>query len=338
MNCATMESNNSYQSNEKDSEELLLKHNTKRFVLFPIIHNNLYQLYKKAESSFWTVSEIDLSKDLNDWEKLNNDEQHFIKSIIGFFAGSDGIIMENLASRFMNEIQIPEARAFYSYQIFNESIHSETYSLLIDTYIKDNVEKEHIFNSIENIPSVAKKAVWAYKWIQNKDVSFATRLIGFAIVEGIFFSGSFCAIYWIKKRGLMPGLTFSNELISKDEGMHCEFACALYEMIQNKLEEKTVHQIFKEAVEIEKEFIVDSIKCNMIGMNSELMKQYIEFVSDRLLVQLGYNKIWNVENPFDFMEMISLRPKSNFFEVRVGEYAKSKIAESSNNFEISGDF
>ena len=338
MNCATMESNNSYQSNEKDSEELLLKHNTKRFVLFPIIHNNLYQLYKKAESSFWTVSEIDLSKDLNDWEKLNNDEQHFIKSIIGFFAGSDGIIMENLASRFMNEIQIPEARAFYSYQIFNESIHSETYSLLIDTYIKDNVEKEHIFNSIENIPSVAKKAAWAYKWIQNKDVSFATRLIGFAIVEGIFFSGSFCAIYWIKKRGLMPGLTFSNELISKDEGMHCEFACALYEMIQNKLEEKTVHQIFKEAVEIEKEFIVDSIKCNMIGMNSELMKQYIEFVSDRLLVQLGYNKIWNVENPFDFMEMISLRPKSNFFEVRVGEYAKSKIAESSNNFEISGDF
>ena len=333
-----MESNNSYQSNEKDSEELLLKHNTKRFVLFPIIHNNLYQLYKKAESSFWTVSEIDLSKDLNDWEKLNNDEQHFIKSIIGFFAGSDGIIMENLASRFMNEIQIPEARAFYSYQIFNESIHSETYSLLIDTYIKDNVEKEHIFNSIENIPSVAKKAAWAYKWIQNKDVSFATRLIGFAIVEGIFFSGSFCAIYWIKKRGLMPGLTFSNELISKDEGMHCEFACALYEMIQNKLEEKTVHQIFKEAVEIEKEFIVDSIKCNMIGMNSELMKQYIEFVSDRLLVQLGYNKIWNVENPFDFMEMISLRPKSNFFEVRVGEYAKSKIAESSNNFEISGDF
>lgn len=338
MNCATMESNNSYQSNEKDSEELLLKHNTKRFVLFPIIHNNLYQLYKKAESSFWTVNEIDLSKDLNDWEKLNNDERHFIKSIIGFFAGSDGIIMENLATRFMNEIQIPEARAFYSYQIFNESIHSETYSLLIDTYIKDNVEKERIFNSIENIPSVAKKAVWAYKWIQNKDVSFATRLIGFAIVEGIFFSGSFCAIYWIKKRGLMPGLTFSNELISKDEGMHCEFACALYEMIQNKLDEKTVYQIFNEAVEIEKEFIVDSIKCNMIGMNSELMKQYIEFVSDRLLVQLGYNKIWNAENPFDFMEMISLRPKSNFFEVRVGEYAKSKIAESSNNFEISGDF
>jgi ribonucleoside-diphosphate reductase beta chain len=329
---------NKYQSNVNDSEELLLKPNSKRFVLFPILHNNLYELYKKAESSFWTVSEIDLSKDLNDWEKLNKDEQHFIKNIIGFFAGSDGIIMENLASRFMNEIQIPEARAFYSYQIFNESIHSETYSLLIDTYIKDNSEKEHIFNSIENIPSVAKKATWAYKWIQNKDVSFASRLIGFAIVEGIFFSGSFCAIYWIKKRGLMPGLTFSNELISKDEGMHCEFACALYEMIQNKLEEKTVHQIFKEAVEIEKEFIVDSIKCNMIGMNSELMKQYIEFVSDRLLVQLGYNRIWNVENPFDFMEMISLRPKSNFFEVRVGEYAKSKISESSNNFEISGDF
>jgi ribonucleoside-diphosphate reductase beta chain len=322
----------------KDVDEFLLKKNSRRFVLFPIEHNDMYQMYKKAESSFWTANEIDLVKDISDWEKLTHDEQHFIKNVIGFFAGSDGIVMENLATRFMNEIQIPEARAFYSYQIFNESIHSETYSLLIDTYIKDNVEKEHIFNSIENIPSVAKKAVWAYKWIQNKDVSFATRLIGFAIVEGIFFSGSFCAIYWIKKRGLMPGLTFSNELISKDEGMHCEFACALYEMIQNKLDQKTVHQIFNEAVEIEKEFIVDSIKCNMIGMNSELMKQYIEFVSDRLLVQLGYNKIWNVENPFDFMEMISLRPKSNFFEVRVGEYAKSKIAESSNNFEISGDF
>jgi ribonucleoside-diphosphate reductase beta chain len=325
-------------SAKKDEDEFLLKKNNKRFVLFPIEHNDIYQMYKKAESSFWTANEIDLVKDISDWDKLTEDEQHFIKNVIGFFAGSDGIVMENLATRFMNEIQIPEARAFYSYQIFNESIHSETYSLLIDTYIKDNNEKERIFNSIENIPSVAKKALWAYKWIENKEVSFATRLIGFAIVEGIFFSGSFCAIYWIKKRGLMPGLTFSNELISKDEGMHCEFATLLYSKINNKLSEETVHQIFSEAVEIEKEFIVDSIPCAMIGMNSDLMKQYIEFVSDRLLVQLGYNKIWNVENPFDFMEMISLRPKANFFEIRVGEYAKSKISESSNNFELSDEF
>jgi ribonucleoside-diphosphate reductase beta chain len=321
-----------------DNNELLLKQNKKRFVLFPIMYNNIYQLYKKAESSFWTAHEIDLSKDLNDWNKLNNDEKHFIKNIIGFFAGSDGIIMENLAARFMNEIQIPEARAFYSYQIFNESIHSETYSLLIDTYIKDNEEKEKIFNSIENNPSVEKKALWAYKWIENKDVSFATRLLAFSIVEGIFFSGSFCAIYWIKKRGLLPGLTFSNELISKDEGMHCEFAILLYSMIENKIDEKVVHEIFTEAVNIEKEFITDSISCNMIGMNAILMKEYIEFVSDRLLVQLGYNKIWNTENPFDFMELISLRPKSNFFEVRVGEYSKSKISETSNNFELCNDF
>jgi ribonucleoside-diphosphate reductase beta chain len=322
-----------------DDEELLLKRNDKRFVLFPIEHFDLYELYKKAESSFWTVNEIDLSKDINDWEeKLNENERHFIKNIIGFFAGSDGIIMENLACRFMNEVQIPEVRAFYSYQIFNESIHSETYSLLIDTYIKDSKEKERIFNSIENIPSIAKKAKWAYKWIQNKNSKFSIRLIAFAIVEGIFFSGSFCAIYWIKKRGLLPGLTFSNELISKDEGMHCEFAILLYSKIKNREDEATVHEIFKEAVNIEIEFIVDSIKCNMIGMNSELMKQYIKFVSDRLLVQLGYNKIWNAENPFNFMELISLRPKSNFFEVRVGEYAKSNISELSTNFQLCKDF
>ena len=322
-----------------NDEELLLKRNDKRFVLFPIEHFDIYELYKKAESSFWTVNEIDLSKDINDWnEKLNENERHFIKNIIGFFAGSDGIIMENLACRFLNEVQIPEARAFYSYQIFNESIHSETYSLLIDTYIKDSEEKELIFNSIENIPSIAKKASWAHKWIKNKNSKFSIRLIAFAIVEGIFFSGSFCAIYWIKKRGLLPGLTFSNELISKDEGMHCEFAILLYSKIKNREDEATVHEIFKEAVNIEIEFIVDSIKCNMIGMNSELMKQYIEFVSDRLLVQLGYNKIWNAENPFDFMELISLRPKSNFFEVRVGEYAKSNISELSTNFQLCKDF
>jgi len=321
-----------------DDDEILLKKNDQRFVLFPIKYNDVYQLYKKAESSFWTVSEIDLAKDMNDWVKLNDNERNFIKNIIGFFAASDGIIMENLATRFLNDVQIPEARAFYSYQIFNESIHSETYSLLIDTYIKDVEEKDRIFNSIENIASIGKKANWANKWIEDKDISFSTRLIAFAIVEGIFFSGSFCAIYWIKKRGLMPGLTFSNELISKDEGLHCEFAILLYSMIKNRIDEEIVHQIFREAVEIEKEFIVESIPCNMIGMNSDLMKQYIEFVSDRLLVQLGYNKLWNSENPFDFMELISLRPKSNFFEVRVGEYSKSTISEFSNNFELSNDF
>ena len=321
-----------------DNDEILLKPNMKRFVLFPIVYNDIYQLYKKAESAFWTANEIDLSKDMNDWEKLNSDEQNFIKNIIGFFAGSDGIIMENLAARFINEIQIPEARAFYSYQIFNESIHSETYSLLIDTYIKDIEEKEKIFNSIKYIPSVSKKAAWAYKWIQNKEVSFATRLIAFSIVEGVFFSGSFCAIYWIKKRGLLPGLTFSNELISRDEGMHCELAIMLYGMIKNKVDKDIIKEIFYEAVEIEKEFITDSIPCAMIGMNSDLMKQYIEFVSDRLLIQLGYEKLWNSSNPFDFMELISLRSKSNFFELRVGEYSKSKIGENSTNFDMSDDF
>jgi ribonucleoside-diphosphate reductase beta chain len=321
-----------------DNDEFLLKKNKNRFVLFPIKYTDIYEEYKKVESTFWTTNEIDLSKDINDWNKLNDNEQYFIKNIIGFFAGSDGIIIENLAVRFLNEIEIPEVRSFYSYQIFNENIHSETYSLLIDTYIKDNEEKNKIFNSIENIPCIAKKASWAYKWIQNNEVNFATRLIAFAIVEGIFFSGSFCAIYWLKKRGLMPGLTFSNELISKDEGMHCHFACLLYSYIKNKLKEEIVHQIFKEAVIIEKEFITESISCNMIGMNSIMMKQYIEFVSDRLLIQLGYSKIWNTENPFDFMELISLRPKSNFFELRVGEYAKSTISENNDNFTLDNDF
>jgi len=321
-----------------NQDEILLKKNESRFVLFPIKYNDIYEEYKKAESAFWTSNEIDLSKDLNDWEKLNETEQHFIKNIIGFFAGSDGIIMENLAVRFLNEIEIPEIRAFYSYQIFNENVHSETYSLLIDTYIKDNEEKLKIFNSIENIPCVLKKAKWAYKWIENKEVNFATRLVAFAIVEGVFFSGSFCAVYWLKKRGLMPGLTFSNELISKDEGMHCHFACLLYSYIQNKLKPEIIYDIIKEAVEIEKEFITESIPCAMIGMNADLMKQYIEFVSDRLLVQLGYEKIWNSTNPFDFMELISLRPKSNFFEIRVGEYAKANISENNENFDISNDF
>ena len=321
-----------------DKNEILLEKSSNRFVLFPIKYNDIYEEYKKAESSFWTSNEIDLGKDLNDWEKLNENEKYFIKNVIGFFAGSDGIIMENLAQRFLNDIEIPEVRAFYSYQIFNENVHGETYSLLIDTYIKDESEKIKIFNSIENIPCVAKKASWAYKWIENKKVNFATRLLAFAIVEGVFFSGSFCAIYWLKKRGLMPGLTFSNELISKDEGQHCHFACLLYSYIKNKLKEEIVQEIIKEAVEIEKEFITESIPCALIGMNANLMKQYIEFVSDRLLVQLGYSKIWNSSNPFDFMEMISLRPKANFFELRVGEYAKSNISENNDNFEINNDF
>ncbi len=321
-----------------DKDEILLEKCDNRFVLFPIKFKDIYEEYKKAESSFWTANEIDLGKDLNDWEKLNENEQYFIKNIIGFFAGSDGIVMENLALRFLSEIEIPEIRAFYSYQIFNENVHSETYSLLIDTYIKDNEEKMNIFNSIENIPCVAKKAKWAYKWIENKNVNFATRLIAFAIVEGIFFSGSFCAIYWLKKRGLMPGLTFSNELISKDEGTHCYFACLLYSYIKNKIKPEIIYEIIEEAVEIEKEFITDSIPCALIGMNADMMKQYIEFVSDRLLVQLGYDKIWNSTNPFDFMEMISLRPKANFFELRVGEYSKSKISENNDSFEINNDF
>jgi ribonucleoside-diphosphate reductase beta chain len=321
-----------------DNDEYLLKQNSKRFVLFPVIHQDMYDLYKKMEGSFWTSNEIDLAKDTNDWEKLSDNERFFIKNIIGFFAGSDGIIMENLAGRFMSEIQIPEARAFYSYQIFNESVHSETYSLLIDTYIKDSEEKMKIFNSIEHMPSVSKKALWAYKWIENDSVSFALRLIAFAIVEGVFFSGSFCAIYWIKKRGLMPGLTFSNELISKDEGMHCEFACLLYSKIKNKIPQQIINDVFKEAIEIEKEFITESIPCHMIGMNADLMKQYIEFVSDRLLMQLGYQKIWNSSNPFDFMELQALRPKSNFFECRVGEYQKSKISQDSTQLELSNDF
>lgn len=325
-------------SKELDNDELLLRKNSMRYVLFPIKYQNIYDMYKRAESTFWIANEIDMTKDGNDWDKLSDNEQTFIKNIIGFFAGSDGIIMENLAVRFLNEIEIPEARSFYSYQIFNESIHSETYSLLINTYVKDQDERMKIFHSIQYIPCVEKKAKWAQKWIENKDINFATRLLAFSIVEGVFFSGSFCAIYWIKARGLMPGLTFSNELISKDEGLHCEFACLLYSMINNKLPFEIVKEIFEEAVEIEKEFITDSIPCAMIGMNATLMKQYIEYVADRLLIQLGYKKIWMKENPFDFMELISLRPKANFFEVKVGEYTKSTISEISNNFELADDF
>ncbi len=323
---------------KNDEDEVLLTKDRNRFVMFPIEYHDIYEKYLSAQSTFWTAEEIDLAKDESDWMRLNEDERYFIKNIIGFFAGSDGIVNENLANRFQREIEIPEARAFYTYQSYNETIHSITYSLLIDTYIKDREEKDRILNSIEHIPCVAEKANWAYKWIENSDYSFATRLIAFAVVEGIFFSGSFCAIYWLKKRGLMPGLTFSNELISRDEGLHCEFATLLYSKIKNRVSENIVNQIFEEAVNIEKTFINESLPCALIGMNKTLMSQYIEFVADRLLLQLGYEKRYNVENPFEFMELISLRPKTNFFEKKVGEYKKSTISKTTKNIEINDDF
>lgn len=321
------------------SEELLNK-NDNRFVIFPIKHDPIWKAYKNAVSTFWTAEEIDFSKDNDDWNSLEPDEQFFIKNVLAFFAGSDGIIMENLVKRFMSEIEIPEVRSFYSYQIFNENIHSETYSLLIDTYIKDEIEKKKLFNGIQELPVVKEKADWALKWIGDDNSSFAKRLVAFAIVEGVFFSGSFCAIYWLKQRGVMPGLTFSNELISRDEGQHTDFACLLYSMLNNKLDTEEFKEIMKEAVSIEKKFILESLPCRLIGMNADLMSQYIEYVADRLANQLGYDSIWNTNNPFSFMELISLRPKSNFFEVRVGEYQKSNVGKelSSKLFDIVEDF
>lgn len=310
---------------DPNNDELLLAENPNRYVIFPIKYPDIWKRYQDHLGVFWTTDEIPLTDDLVDWNKLNENERHFIKNILAFFAASDGIVMENLATRFSNEVQIPEARFFYAFQTFMEAIHSQTYSLLIDTYIKDNAEKNKLFNAIQTIPSVAKKAKWALKWINDMDSSFATRLVAFAAVEGIFFSGSFCAIYWLKKRGLMPGLTFSNELISRDEGLHTDFACLLYSYIKNRRLDEEIYEMFKEAVEIEKEFINDSIPCKLIGMNAELMSQYIEFVADRLLLQLGYDKLWNTKNPFDFMELISLRGKANFFERRVGEYKKASV-------------
>jgi len=322
--------------------EPILTESDNRYVLLPIKHNNLFHLYKKALASFWTVEEVDLSKDMNHWVKLNKDEQHFIKNVLAFFAGSDGIVLENLAVRFMSEIKCSEAICFYGFQIAMENIHSEMYSLLIDTYIKDSNEKNHLFHAIDTIPSVGKKAKWAIKWINDEQSSFATRVVAFAAVEGIFFSGSFCAIFWLKKRGLMPGLTSSNELISRDEGMHTDFAVEIYSMLQNKLSYETIKQIICEAVEIEKEFIIDSIPCRLIGMNSDLMSEYIEFVADRLVVQLGYDKIYDAKNPFDFMEMISLEGKTNFFEKRVMDYSKanvsSEIGSESKAFSLDADF
>lgn len=322
--------------------EPLLEENPNRFVLFPIRHQRIWEMYKKAEASFWTAEEVDLSSDMKHWESLNNDERHFIKHVLAFFAASDGIVAENLAGRFMKEVQVPEARCFYGFQIAIENIHSEMYSLLIDTYVKDSVEKDRLFRAIETVPSVKKKADWAMKWINKEGVeTFAERLVGFAAVEGIFFSGSFCSIFWLKKRGLMPGLAFSNEMISRDEGLHCDFACLLYTMLVNKPSTDVPKQIILEAVEIEKEFVTESLPVALIGMNADLMCQYIEFVADRLLAALGCDKHYNQTNPFPWMELISLEGKTNFFERRVGEYAKAGVSskqENSRVFTTSEDF
>ncbi|MCB2378545.1 ribonucleoside-diphosphate reductase small subunit [Hymenobacter sp. BT635] len=318
--------------------EPLLVENPNRFVLFPIQNDDVWQMYKKAEASFWTAEEIDLSQDQKDWENLNDNEKHFISHVLAFFAASDGIVNENLAVNFMQEVQMPEARCFYGFQIMMENIHSETYSLLIDTYIKNPQEKDRLFNALETVPCVKKKGEWALKWINSEN--FAERIIAFAAVEGIFFSGSFCSIFWLKKRGLMPGLTFSNELISRDEGLHCDFACLLYSYLQNKLSEERVHSIIRDAVQIEQEFVTDALPVNLIGMNAKSMAQYIEFVADRLLQSLGYSKIYNATNPFDFMEMISLQGKTNFFEKRVAEYQKAGVMSerTENAFSLDEDF
>ena len=318
------------------NKEPLTQENAGRFVLFPIKYADMWDMYKKQVAVFWKAEEIDLSKDYIDWEKLNDDEKYFIKNILAFFAGSDGIVLENLAERFMSEVQIPEARCFYGFQLMMENIHSETYSLLIDSYVKDKEEKIKLFNAIDTIPCVSKKAKWAQKWISS-DTIFSKRLIAFAAVEGIFFSGSFCAIFWLKNRGLMPGLTFSNELISRDEGLHTDFAVLLYGYIVNKLKQEEIEKIICDAVNIEKEFITESLPCNLIGMNRNLMIEYIEFVADRLIVQLGYNRVYNSKNPFPFMEMISLEGKTNFFEKRVGEYSLTGVGVENENMEFNLD-
>ncbi len=325
---------------DKDNEPLL-KENPNRFVIFPIKHNDLWEFYKMAEASFWTAEEIDLSQDRNDWEnKLNDNERHFISYVLAFFAASDGIVNENLAVNFMNEVQYPEARAIYGFQIMIENIHSEVYSLLIDTYITDKKEQDKLFNALETIPSVMKKGQWALKWIESP--SFHERLVAYAAVEGIMFSGSFAAIFWLKKRGLMPGLTFSNELISRDEGIHTDTACLLYKNhLINKLPEERVREIIMSAVELEQEFVSEAIPVSLIGMKAEQMIQYIEFVADRLMIELGYNKIYNSENPFDFMDMISLQGKTNFFEKKVAEYQKAGVkdgAEEGRKFTLDADF
>jgi len=312
---------------ELEKSDPLLQENSRRWVMFPIQYPEIWEMYKKHEASFWTAEEIDLSADNKDWEKLTDSERHFIKHVLAFFAASDGIVLENLAGQFSVEVQAAEARAFYGFQMAMENIHSETYSLLIEQYIKDPTEKDAVFNAIETMPAVRAKAQWAIQWMNHHN-SFAERLIAFAAVEGILFSGSFCAVYWLKKRGLMPGLTFSNELISRDEGLHAEFACLIYGMLQNKLPEDVVHDIIRGAVEVERHFICDALSCDLIGMNNDLMTRYIEFVADRLLTALGHSKLFHATNPFDWMELISLQGKTNFFEKRVGEYQKAGVMSS----------
>jgi ribonucleoside-diphosphate reductase subunit M2 len=317
-------------------EEPLLTENSNRYVMFPIEHDDIWKSYKQMMDCFWRAEEIDFSKDLAHWVTLTKDEQYFIKMILAFFAASDGIVLENLGARFLTEVQVPEARATYGFQLMMENIHSEVYSLLIDTYIKDSVEKSKLFNALDNFPCIKKKADWALKWIEDPDSSFAIRLVAFAAVEGIFFSGSFCSIYWLKKRGLMPGLTFSNELIARDEGMHTDFAVLLFNKLVNKPDDTVIYDLIKDAVRIEKEFICEALSCKLIGMNAKLMSQYIEFVADRLLVQLGFNKVWNTSNPFDFMEMISLSGKTNFFEKRNADYSLSSDTKTNEAFSMEG--
>eukprot|EP00927_Polykrikos_kofoidii_P048427 TRINITY_DN426_c0_g1_i5.p1 TRINITY_DN426_c0_g1~~TRINITY_DN426_c0_g1_i5.p1 ORF type:complete len:522 (-),score=88.30 TRINITY_DN426_c0_g1_i5:514-2025(-) len=318
-----------------EAEDPLLMDNPRRFVMFPIQYPQVWEMYKKHEASFWTAEEIDLSQDNKDWDNLTHHEQHFIKHILAFFAASDGIVLENIASQFATEVQIPEARAFYGFQLAMENIHSETYSLLIEQYVRDPAEKDLIFDAIHTMPAVREKAQWAMQWM-NRENSFAERVVAFAAVEGVLFSGSFCAIYWLKKRGLMPGLTFSNELISRDEGLHAEFACLLYGLLQNRLPEDVVHDIIRGAVDVERRFICEALSCDLIGMNSDLMTRYIEFVADRLLVALGHSKLFGSSNPFDWMELISLQGKTNFFEKRVGEYQKAGVMAGTSGQEDIG--
>ena len=322
----------------KNNVEPLLAPDDNRFVMFPIQDQDIWKMYKKQVDCFWRAEEIDLSKDQLHWDALEPSEKYFISMILAFFAASDGIVLENLAARFMNDVQLSEARAFYGFQIAIENIHSETYSLLIESYIKNTEEKNRLFHAIDNFPCIKKKSDWAQKWMHDNRSSFATRLVAFACVEGIFFSGAFCSIYWLKKRGLMPGLTFSNELISRDEALHTEFAVLLYNKLQKKMPKARIHEIIKEAVDIETEFICDALPCRLIGMNSQLMTQYIQFVADRLCLQLGYDKIYNVSNPFDFMELISLESKTNFFEKRVDSYALAEKTKAEDVFEFTADF
>ncbi|GMM50060.1 ribonucleotide-diphosphate reductase subunit [Starmerella bacillaris] len=326
-----------------ECKEPILKENPHRFVLFPIEYESIWQAYKQAEASFWTTEEVDLAQDIQDWElRLNDDERYFISRVLAFFAASDGIVNENLVSRFSTDVGISEAKCFYGFQIMMENIHSEMYSLLIDTYVKETKESQFLFDAIFTIPAIQKKAKWALRWITDEEASFAERLVAFAAVEGVFFSGSFAAIFWLKKRGLMPGLTFSNELISRDEGLHTDFACLLYSHLENRPAPFVIERILTEAVDIEQEYFRDALPVSLLGMNADLMNQYVEFVADRLLVALGQNKVYNVANPFDFMENISLAGKTNFFEKRVSDYQKagvmSKTSEQNTGFALDEDF